>query len=212
MMNCRDLSANIVLRTIEQGHANVNYPEVVELLPANLNARYKDAVERINQTIERFVRMMMLENGATNPDLGEMAGTYKVTLNRNGVLSIRFENFSNIRNAAHPVTIVRGLTFNLRTGNTVDIASLFESGRGHRLIISNEVRRQAKIRDIPLTSEFTRINDDQEYYLTDKALVVFFQRGDIAAGAAGVLEFPIPYTMLANIIDRQCILGPVIRC
>ena len=211
-MNCQDLRANIALRTIEQGYATANYPEVIGLLPANQNARYKDAVERINQTLERFVRMMMLENGATNPNLGEMAGNYKVTLNRNGVLSIRFENVSNIRNAAHPVTMVRGLTFNLRTGNTVDIASLFESGRGHRLIISNEIKRQIKVRNIPLISEFTRINDDQEYYLTDKALVVFFQRGDIAAGAAGVLEFPIPYTVLGNIIDRQCILGPVVCC
>lgn len=212
IMDCQDLRASIVERKIEEPNINVAYPEVVGLLPPNKNVRYKGVPEKINQAIQKLVRQMMLEMGATNPDLAEMEGTYKVTLNQNGVLSIRFENFSFIEMAAHPWTIMRALTFNLKTGNTVDIASLFKVGSGYRLIISNEIKRQIKARDIPLIAEFTRINDDQEYYLTDKALVVFFQRATIAPSVAGILEFPIPYSMLTNVISQEGILAPVVWC
>jgi len=209
-MSREDLKANIIEREIRRPNITVVYPEVVGLLPPNLNARHRGVAEKMNQVIDRMVQRMMQEVGVTNPDLAEMIGTFKVTLNKNGILSIRFESFSVIRMAAHPLTIVRALTFNLRTGNVIDLFGLFGVEKGHRRIIGDEIKRQIKTKEIPLISEFTRINDDQEYYLTERALVIFFQRATIAAGAAGILEFPIPYNMLRNIIGRDCVMEPVL--
>ncbi len=210
-MGNSSFSARLTTQTIEKPNINVAYPQVIGLYPPNMEVRYKGVPEKINESIEKLINAMMLEMGANNPNLAEMIGTYKVTLNQDGILSIRFENFSYIEMYAHPWTIVRALTFDLRTGETIDIYKLFKVKSNYRLIISNEIKRQIKAREIPIITEFNRINDDQEYYLTDKSLVVFFQRATLSPSVAGIIEFPIPYTILANEINPESPLEEIVN-
>ena len=173
-------------QTIEKPNINVAYPQVI-VYPTNMEV--ERVPDKINESIERLINTMMLEMGANDPNLAEMIGTYKVTLNQDGILSIRFENFSYIEMHAHPWTIVRAQTFDLRTGETIDIYKLFKVKSNYKIIISNEIKRQIKAREIPIITEFNRINDDQEYYLTDKSIVIFFQRATLAPSVAGIIEF-----------------------
>ncbi|MGF7183992.1 hypothetical protein GGQ84_000067 [Desulfitispora alkaliphila] len=206
----KDLRANIVEESIVEPPINVRYPRVENLFPLREAIKYKGVPEEINNTIKRQVQHLMQENGAYNEDLLEMEGTYKITLNKRRALSIRLENFSFIAMQANPRTIVRGLTFSLKTGKTRTIADLFRNRSNYRLIISSEIKRQIVAEEIPTIKEFQRINDDQEFYLTEKALVVFFQRATLAPGVAGIVEFPIPYKLLTNVIDEEGILAEII--
>src|SRR5690554_237133 len=101
-MGNSSFSARLTTQTIEKPNINVAYPQVIGLYPPNMEVRYKGVPEKINESIEKLINAMMLEMGANNPNLAEMIGTYKVTLNQDGILSIRFENFSYIEMYAHP--------------------------------------------------------------------------------------------------------------
>jgi hypothetical protein len=199
--------ASLVEATIGEPPIQVAFPEVVSLFPLDESVKYKSVPEQVNILIRQLVESMALQQGWGQDNLLEMTGTYKVTLNKAGILSIRFENFSFLAMQAHPSTIVRGLTVDLKNGNAVQLQNLLKINSGYRLIISEEIKRQIKARRIEVITEVNTINDDQEFYLTDKALVIFFQEGTLAARVFGILEFPIPYTLLANSINEHGILG-----
>ncbi|MDW7675500.1 MAG: RsiV family protein [Bacillota bacterium] len=210
-MTCVNLFAAIEERIIESPPINVAFPEVEAILPREIKTIHINVPEKINQAIEELVKRMMLEMGAEEENLEEMEGTYKVTLNKKGILSIRFENFSFIQMQAHPWNIVRGLTFDLRNGKVATLGDLFRRNSMYRKIIVQEINRQIEERQIPLITDTIKIQDDQTYYLTDKALVIVFPRATIAPAVAGVPEFPIPYSLLANVINKEGLLAPLVN-
>ncbi len=173
-MTCTNLSAVLVEREILEPPIMISYPEVIDLYPPQKTSILKDVPKIINSKMNKTIKQMAVEMGSKNPDLEEMLGTYQTTLNRNGLLSIKLENFSNIKMQAHPWNIMQGMNFNLETGKTIDIFNLFKPGSNYRLIISREIKRQIEKRNIPIITKFERINDDQAFYLTDKEVVVFF--------------------------------------
>jgi hypothetical protein len=201
------LMASVVEGKVGEPPIQVAFPEVVSLFPLDEAVKFKSVPERVNILIRQLVEGMMLQQGWGQDNLLEMIGTFRVTLNKKGILSIRFENFSMLEMQAHPSTIVRGLTVDLKTGKAQQLSDFFKINSGYRLIISEEIKRQIKARGIELISDFNRINDDQEFYLTDKALVIFFQEGTLAPRVWGMLEFPIPYTLLANVINQEGLLA-----
>ncbi|PKM79175.1 MAG: hypothetical protein CVU88_07140 [Firmicutes bacterium HGW-Firmicutes-13] len=197
-MNNNELTANIVEIKIDEPPVQVTYPQVQGL-------KDKDVQEEINRLIREQVNTLMVEQGVRE-ELLEMTGNYRITLNKKGLLSIRFENFSFIKFAAHPSTAVKSLTIDLKTGKKYDIVDFFEIGDSYRLIIRNIINREIKERGIQLIVDFKGISDNQNYYLTNNSVVIYYQEAELAARVWGILEFPIPFTYLRNVIDKD---GPL---
>ncbi|MEW6622946.1 MAG: DUF3298 domain-containing protein [Bacillota bacterium] len=201
MANNQGLSAQIVERTIVEPNVNVKYPEITGL-------PNKSVQDKINESIRKLMKQLMLQQGYNRDDLAEMIGTYTIGLNEQGILSIKFENFSIFEMAAHGLNVVRSMTVNLHTGKQYEIYELFRPGSPYKLIISSRIKQEIRRQDLPLLREFRRINDDQAYYLTPDNLVVYWQRYEYTPGFVGEPEFNIPYTILANVIDEE---GPLVQ-
>ncbi|HHY20883.1 MAG TPA: DUF3298 domain-containing protein [Bacilli bacterium] len=66
---------------------------------------------------------------------------------------------------------------------------------------------QIKQRDIFLLNGFTVIRPDQDFYIADKALVIYFQLYEITPYAYGFPMFPISVYEIQDIIDENGPLG-----
>ncbi len=203
-MSSSYLEAEIIEKKLDRPPIQFAYPQVTGL-------KSQEIQDLINWTIRRQVRHLIIQQGGKRKDLEEMIGNYQVTLNEKGLLSIKFENFSFIQLAAHGTTVVRGLTLNLNSGKVYDIFNFFRPSSGYNVFIKDQVEKQIMERDIQLISELNVIGDDQEYYLTDNELVVFFQEATVAPRVFGVLEFPIPFKLLTNFIDPDQPLARFIK-
>lgn len=198
----RNVSARIVDVRIVEPKTNVIYPRV-EGLPDQA------AQDKINQAITDLVAELR-----ANPQPGYEPGktditiTYKVGVNRNGVLSLRFEVYSFVEMAAHGFTLVRSLTFNLDNGEIYVFADLFKPGSNYQELINAFIKKQFAAEDIPVINEFESISDDQEYYLTVNDLVVYFQLYEYTPYYVGIPEFSIPYSSLSEVINPA---GPIAR-
>ncbi len=100
------------------------------------------------------------------------------------------------RGGAHGLTVMRGWNYHIPSGRSVQLSDLFDPTSDYREIITDHI--QAAIAQRPEdyfqpSFNASQLAGDQDVYLTDKGLVVFFGLYELAPYAVGIPEFFIPY-------------------
>jgi hypothetical protein len=179
--------------------AGTTFPEVVNS-PKSLRHRINDVL--------RKTAYSAVPDYSPETAVIEAWSDYKTTLNQNGILSIRFENYFYPEMAAHGVTGVSTVTLELDSGYIYDFYQLFRRGANYQAVIDGIIRNQIVTQQITLLKPLAAAGPNENYYLTSDSLVIYYPPYVYTAGAYGVLEFPISYQQIMEIIDPQ---GPIGR-
>lgn len=167
-------------------------PGVMIDYPAVVGLHNHQVQEHINRTIAHQVQLLRQEQQKYQTGTyTEMTGHYEIKTNERGILSLTLSNYAYSQHMAHGFTIVKALTFNLLTGKLYTLADLFKPGSNYVAVLSGLVSQQIKQRDLPLLNGFTAIKPDQDFYLADKSLMIFFQLYEITPYYVGFPMFPI---------------------
>lgn len=161
---------------------------------------------RINCAIQDMVKKMLSDQGYYSNPRTQVTASYELKTNERGILSLSLNNYA-FAGGAHGMTIIKSLTFDVSTGRIYSLADLFKPGSDYQRVLSAIIEKQIKEREIPLINEFTGIKPDQDYYIADKALVVYFQLYDLTPYAYGFPEFPVTVYQVADIVDENGPLG-----
>ncbi|HOM03046.1 MAG TPA: DUF3298 domain-containing protein [Acetivibrio sp.] len=157
---------------------------------------------RIMKTVNQLIYEQtnkLLEQGYKAPQM-TIQGWYEIKTNERGVLSLSIGNYTIAYPAAHGLTIIKSLTFDINTGKEYKLEELFKPGSDYVGVLSKIIQKQIKEREIPILGEFKQIQADQDYYIADKALVIYFQLYEITAYAFGFPMFPISVYEIQYII------------
>ncbi|TYR80799.1 DUF3298 and DUF4163 domain-containing protein [Priestia megaterium] len=193
------LPALVYSQRISKPRLDVYFPVVHGL--ANQTVQYK-----INTKLWKRTNELIQQQGyGENPDTEE-TGYFELKTNQRDVLSLTLINYA-FSGGAHGLTVVVPLTFNLKTGKTYQLKDLFKKDSDYVSVLSKIVGEQIKRRDIMVLGEYTGIKPDQDYYIADKSLVLFYQLYDLAPYAYGIPYFPISIYDIQDIIDDQGPLG-----
>lgn len=191
-------------RTLIQPRLNVQYPVVTGMSQFEIQAR-------INETILAAVYRLIEDQGYTTNPMTEITGVYELKNNQRGVLSLSLINYA-YAGGAHGLTLVRSLTVDTTSGHFYTLAELFKPGSNYRRKLSGMIRRQIQKRDIPLLTPFKGIRPDQDFYLADKTLVIYFQQYELTAYAYGFPCFPITLYQIPALIPANGILERLAYC
>lgn len=181
---------------------NVHYPLVAGLLDQTVQ-------HNINQRITHTLSQMIVDQGYYENQQTEITGTYEIKTNERGVLSLTLEIYS-FSGGAHGLTVIKSLTFDIQTGKLYQLSELFKSGTDYVKRLSDIVKLQILQRKIPLLVEFKGINPEQDYYIADKSLVIYFQLYELTAYVYGFTYFPISVYEIEDILDEDGLLGRMI--
>lgn len=162
--------------------------------------------QQINQAIWDLVYSLIREQGYYENPLAEVTSTFELKTNERGILSLSIINYT-FAGGAHGMTIIKSLTFDVQNGRVFQLGNLFKPNSNYVLRLSDIIREQIVEREITLLDTFTAISPDQDYYIADKALVVYFQLYELAAYVYGILCFPISVYEIQDIIDENGPLG-----
>lgn len=186
--------------TTQDNMVTIDYPVVKDLeSPA--------ASHRINKAIISLVNRVMKEQGYYKNQNFEMLGWYEIKNNQRGILSLTIGNYTFVYPSAHGLTIIKGITFDVNSGDIIELKDLFNPGADYVKVLSDIVAQQIKDRDISLLDEFKGIKPDQDFYIADKSLVLFFQLYEITPYYMGLQYFPISVYQIQDIIDEEGALG-----
>lgn len=176
--------------------------------PAVIGLPNEAAQERINRTISNEVQKLI--NQQLEPQqvaLTEMTGAYEIKTNERNVLSLSLLNYAYIRHSAHGLTLIKSLTFDVRTGKAYSLKELFKPGSDYVKVLSDIIKEQLATLDIPLLDGFSEIRPDQDFYIADKALVIYFQQYEITPYYVGFPAFPVSVFQIQDIINEHSPLG-----
>ncbi|MCF6137305.1 RsiV family protein [Pseudalkalibacillus berkeleyi] len=167
----------------EQDYVKLSYPKLVGM-------KDRKVEEQINQQIRYLVGELVQEG--SQPNVTTVDIRYKTEVNRNGVYSVKFILFYFIEHAAHPMEIQKALTFSTLTGHHYLFGELFAPNSYYKTRLTKYVKEFVAKENIQLINEIQTITDQQEYYLTDLDLVLFYQLYEYTPYVYGFLEIPIP--------------------
>jgi len=189
------MPVDIFIRVYRRPGINMLYPQVSGHENVNANAL-------MNLKIRNAV--MDLIKALDQPDLKTIIdGSFEIKNNQRGVLSILLVGLAEF-GGAHPMTVVKSLTLDTSTGEDYSLSQLFKPG--YMEIINAEIRRQIKERNIPLLDGFKGISPNQDYYVADQNIIIYYQLYELSPYAAGFPYFPIPLYMLSGVIPENGLL------
>ncbi|WP_096435007.1 DUF3298 and DUF4163 domain-containing protein [Alteribacter populi] len=177
------------------GKVTLFYPQVRKLVDPHVQATIND---RIYRTVTEIYRDQIQSQTGT---LDEMLGNFEIKTNERGYFSIILSNYTYSYPMAHGLTLAKGLTFDTNTGNLYSLSQLFKPNSEYVKVLSKQVSAQIKDRELPLLNGFTSIKPEQDFYLADKALVLFFQLYDITPYYVGFPMFPISIYTLQSLVS-----------
>lgn len=205
-MTSNSITAQIVEKRIVQDGINIVYPQVTGLPDMKVQ-------EQVNRAIEDRVNTLIAEQRVWPDTYGmkilEMTQDYEIKVNKNGILSVWFYNYMYPEHAAHGSNMARSITVDLITGKVYSFRDLFQRGTDYIYVLNQMIRQQFKERDIAMIKEFNGITvNHQDFYLTPKDLVIYFQMYEYTPRPEGIPEFKIPYRTIINYINEE---GPIGR-
>ncbi|XEC92545.1 DUF3298 and DUF4163 domain-containing protein [Paenibacillus tarimensis] len=162
----------------------------------------------INTAIRAAVTKLADEQGSLEDPRAEMLGWFEVKTNEKNVLSLSLFNYT-YAGGAHGLTLQQSLTFDTKTGKSFALRELFKPGSRYVDKLSSIVAAQIKARDVPVLQPFTSIRPDQDYYIADRSLVVYFQLYELTPYVYGFPYFPISVYELSDIIAENGPLAPM---
>ncbi|MCX7922998.1 MAG: DUF3298 and DUF4163 domain-containing protein [Clostridia bacterium] len=199
-MDTTKFPVQIVTHRLVRPNLDVYYPAVTGLgIPA--------VHQRINTAIFNLVQKLISDQGYyQNPQM-QVTGYYELKTNERGILSLDMENYAYAPMAAHGLTVIKSLTFDTQTGKQYQLGELFKPGSNYVKVLSDIIQKQITQRQVPLLTEFTQIAPNQDYYIADKTLVVYFQLYELTPYVYGFPMFPISVYDLQDIITDNGPLG-----
>jgi hypothetical protein len=196
------LPVNIKTASISGGpNKRVIYPQVIDM--QNLQTE-----KLINRTIVNQTQELINQQVGNMPTtVEEMLGLYEIKNNQRNVLSLSLSNYTYHYHAAHGMTYIKSLTFDLEKAKSFELKELFKPGSDYIQRLSTIIKEQIVERKIQLITDFTEIKPNQDYYIADKSLVIYFQLYDITPYVFGFPMFPISVYDLQDILDEMGPLG-----
>lgn len=189
-------------------NADISYPVVSGLQ----NPAVQQKINRdILLMVYRLIAMQAAQlssQGYVNPEIS-VTGWYEIKTNERGVLSLTLGNYTIAHPAAHGLTIIKALNFDTETGKDYLLSEQFKPGSDYVKRLSDIIKLQIKQRDITLLNGFDSIKPEQDYYISDKVLVIFFQAYEITAYVFGLPAFPISVYDIQDIIQEGTPLARV---
>lgn len=160
----------------------------------------RDAQKNINKTLRKEAAAFAREY--QSPGFTS-AVTPLVAYNKNNLFSVVLCEYYYLERAAHPMTFQKSFVFDLATGERYELSQIFEKYSNYQDILNNIIKKAIKQREIPMLEPFENIDEQQEFYLKDDALVIYYQRYRYSPYAYGFLEFEIPYDEIKDILARE---------
>lgn len=185
----------IINKVIETKRFDIEYPQVINL--KNIDAQRTINALLYNKAFEHY----KLQDFTTEEaKASSFFVRYNITRFSHNIVSVKFDESFMMEHMAHPSNAVKAITLNLSNGKVYTLNDILIGNYAGR--INKIIKASIKQRKIPLLARFKGTEKDQEFYLTNDSLVIFFQEYVYTCRAEGPLVIQIPNSKVKDIFKN----------
>lgn len=159
----------------------------------------------VQKEVNRKLREMSVKTGITPEAELDYSydGSFDIGFNRKKLLVLELTAYNYPFGAAHGMPFMKYAHINTESGRFYELKDLFKSGSDYVKVLSDIIAKQIKEHGDEMgvwPDSYRGIAADQPFFITEKALNLYFEPYEIAPYAAGFPTFTIPFTEIMDII------------
>ena len=134
---------------------------------------------------------------------------YKIAYNKNNILSIPLTMYE-FTGGAHGLTNIKSFNYDLATGKELKLEDLFKSNSNYKEVINNHIKKEiSKQTENYFQGQdgFSSIKDNQDFYISDEGIVIYFSLYDIAPYSSGIPMFTITWDEIIDYLENPNIIN-----
>ncbi|MBP3906402.1 MAG: DUF3298 domain-containing protein, partial [Peptostreptococcaceae bacterium] len=138
----------------------------------------------------------------------EAVYNYKTTYNKNNILSIPLTMYE-FTGGAHGLTNIKNFNYDLVTGKELKLEDLFKANSNYKEFINKHIEEEiVKQPEIYFQGQdgFSSIKDNQDFYISDEGIVIYFSLYDIAPYSSGIPMFTITWDEIIDYLENPNII------
>ncbi len=174
----------------------VIYPEFTGIDTEVITKLNKDIFAVANKSLDTW-------KYADERDKIKFKSTYKIEFEKEELISIRFDQVIKVNDGIRPYFEIKSITLNKSSGKKYNLSDLFYPHSGYEVILGNFIKDKINSENIDTIREFQGLDAEQEFYLTDNGLVIYYQPYVYTTRSYGPLIVEIPYLRIYKIIRKE---------
>lgn len=139
----------------------------------------------------------------------EAVYNYKTTYNKNNILSIPLTMYE-FTGGAHGLTNIKSFNYDLVTGKELKLEDLFKANSNYKEFINKHIEEEiVKQPEFYFQGQdgFSSIKDNQDFYISDEGIVIYFSLYDIAPYSSGIPMFTITWDEIIDYLENPNIIN-----
>lgn len=158
--------------------------------------RYKNEIKKESKEYEKEYKNVLSKSKEEYIKYQyELIVDYKVTYNKSHTISIPIEKY-DFTGGAHGMTYLDSYNYNLRNGKRLKLSDMFKKDIDYKKIVNSYINKIiSENKDIYFQDEdkFNGISDNQQFYIEDDGVVVYFSAYEIAPFYVGIPKFKLTF-------------------
>lgn len=134
---------------------------------------------------------------------------YKIAYNKNNILSIPLTMYE-FTGGAHGLTNIKSFNYDLVKEKELKLEDLFKANSNYKEVINNHIKEEiSKQPENYFQGQygFSSIKDNQDFYISDEGIVIYFSLYDIAPYSSGIPMFTITWDEIIDYLENPNIIN-----
>jgi hypothetical protein len=111
---------------------------------------------------------------------------------------------------AHGLTNIKSFNYDLVKEKELKLEDLFKANSNYKEVINNHIKEEiSKQPEIYFQGQdgFSSIKDNQDFYISDEGIVIYFSLYDIAPYSSGIPMFTITWDEIIDYLENPNIIN-----
>lgn len=185
--------------------------KIIQNINSAISNTVTNAKDKIEKDSEEYKKSYEADSNKDNTIKYQYEAiyNYKIAYNKNNILSIPLTMYE-FTGGAHGLTNIKSFNYDLVKEKELKLEDLFKANSNYKEVINNHIKEEISKQPenyFQGQDGFSSIKDNQDFYISDEGIVIYFSLYDIAPYSSGIPMFTITWDEIIDYLENPNIIN-----
>lgn len=180
--------------------------KIIQNINSTISNTVTTAKDKIEKDSEEYKKSYEADSNKDNTIKYQYEAiyNYKIAYNKNNILSIPLTMYE-FTGGAHGLTNIKSFNYDLVKEKELKLEDLFKANSNYKEVINNHIKEEISKQPenyFQGQDGFSSIKDNQDFYISDEGIVIYFSLYDIAPYSSGIPMFTITWDEIIDYLEN----------
>ena len=184
--------------------------KIIQNINSTISNTVTTAKDKIEKDSEEYKKSYEADSNKDNTIKYQYEAiyNYKIAYNKDNILSIPLTMYE-FTGGAHGLTNIKSFNYDLVKEKELKLEDLFKANSNYKEVINNHIKEEISKQPenyFQGQDGFSSIKDNQDFYISDEGIVIYFSLYDIAPYSSGIPMFTITWDEIIDYLENPNII------